>query len=59
VLNNLRLLARARMAYLTAIIDYNEAELELYVALGQPPAAALIRPVRLPQLTPDPKPANP
>ncbi len=49
VLNSLRLLARARMEYLTAIIDYNRAEFELYVALGQPPANALARPLPLPQ----------
>ena len=31
--------------YLEAIVDYNEAEFALYVALGQPPADALARPV--------------
>src|SRR5262249_52805449 len=41
VLNSLRLLAQARMAYLTAIIDYNESEFELFVALGQPPVNAV------------------
>jgi outer membrane protein TolC len=45
LLESLRLLARAREAYLNAIVDYNEAQLELYVALGQPPADALARPV--------------
>jgi len=49
VLNNLRLLARARMEYLGAIIDYNRAEYELYVALGQPPAGAVARSVTLPK----------
>ena len=48
VLNNLRLLARARMEYLGAIIDYNRAEYELYVALGQPPANAVTRPITPP-----------
>jgi outer membrane protein TolC len=41
VLNSLRLLAQARMSYLAAIIEYNQAEYELYVALGQPPADSL------------------
>jgi outer membrane protein TolC len=45
LLQSLRLLVRARYAYLDAIADYNEAEIELYVALGQPPAGALARPV--------------
>jgi outer membrane protein TolC len=45
VLDSLRLLARSRVAYLDAIIDYNRAQFELYVALGQPPAEQLARPV--------------
>jgi outer membrane protein TolC len=45
LLESLRLLARARFAYLDAIVDYNEAELDLFVALGQPPPEALARPV--------------
>jgi outer membrane protein TolC len=45
VLDSLRLLARSRYAYLDAIIDYNRAQFELYVALGQPPADTLARPV--------------
>jgi outer membrane protein TolC len=45
VLDSLRLLARSRMEYLDAISDYNRAEFELYVALGQPPADTLARPV--------------
>jgi outer membrane protein TolC len=49
VLNNLRLLARARMEYLGAIIDYNRAEYELYVALGQPPAGAVAHSVSSPK----------
>jgi outer membrane protein TolC len=54
VLNSLRLLSQARMAYLTAIIDYNQAEFELYVALGQPPAATLIRMPQEDRPGPDP-----
>ena len=59
VLNNLRLLARARMAYLDSIIDYDQAEFELYVALGQPPANALLRPLPLPAVNETPAAAKP
>jgi outer membrane protein TolC len=45
LLNSLEILARARYEYLRAIVDYNQAQLELYVALGQPPANTLARPV--------------
>ncbi len=45
VLDSLRLLARSRYLYLDAIIDYNRAQFELYVALGRPPADSLARPV--------------
>jgi outer membrane protein TolC len=45
VLNNLHLKADAEYAYLGAIVEYNEAHFEMYVALGQPPAACLARPV--------------
>jgi outer membrane protein TolC len=45
VLNSLRLLNRSRTAYLNAILDYNRAQFELYVAIGKPPADVLIRPV--------------
>src|SRR5207249_9054058 len=38
VLDSMRLLARSRYAYLDAIIDFNRAQFELYVSLGQPPA---------------------
>jgi outer membrane protein TolC len=53
VLDSLRLLAQSRYAYLDAIIDYNRAQFELYVALGQPPANTLARPVP-PDLVPSP-----
>ncbi len=42
---SLSLLGRSRFAYLDAIVDYNRAQFELYVALGQPPADTLARPV--------------
>jgi outer membrane protein TolC len=45
VVDSLRLLSRSRLAYLDAIVDYNEAQVELYVALGQPPADVLARPI--------------
>jgi len=45
LLDSLRLLARARSEYLNAIVDYNNAQFELYVSLGQPPAEALAHPV--------------
>lgn len=45
LLESLRLLAQARNAYLDAIVDYNEAQIDLYVALGKPPADTLARPV--------------
>jgi hypothetical protein len=37
------LLGRARFEYLDSIAEYNAAQFELYVALGQPPASALAR----------------
>jgi outer membrane protein TolC len=45
LLNNFRLLNEARRAYLDAIVDYNKAQFELFVAMGQPPANSLARPV--------------
>jgi len=54
VLDSLRLLARSRMEYLDAISDYNRGQFQLYVALGQPPADVLARPVP-PNLVPPPE----
>jgi outer membrane protein TolC len=45
LLNSFKLLADARLAYLDAIVDYNNAQFDMYVALGQPPANTLARPV--------------
>ena len=45
LLNSFQLMANARIDYIDAIIDYNRAQFELYVALGQPPANALAHPV--------------
>ncbi len=45
LLNSFQLMANARIDYIDAIVDYNRAQFELYVALGQPPANALARPV--------------
>jgi outer membrane protein TolC len=50
--NSLTLLARSRNAYLNAIVDYDRAQFELFVALGQPPADALARPVPTEGVTP-------
>jgi outer membrane protein TolC len=46
VLDNLRLLGQARLNYLQAITDFNRAQFELYVALGQPPADVLAGAIR-------------
>jgi outer membrane protein TolC len=45
VVDSMRLLARSRYDYLDSIIEYNRAQFQLWVALGQPPAAFLARPV--------------
>ena len=47
LLDDLRLLTMAREEYLRAITDYNQAQFELYVSLGNPPADMLARPVPL------------
>ncbi len=44
LLNNFRLLNDARRAYLDSIVGYNQAQFELFVAMGQPPANALAHP---------------
>ena len=45
VLDSLRLMGRAKMEYMNAIAEYNQAQIQLYVALGQPPANTLSRDV--------------
>jgi outer membrane protein TolC len=45
LLDSVRQVIEARRDYLNAIIGYNRAELLLYVALGNPPADSLARPV--------------
>jgi outer membrane protein TolC len=45
VIDSLRLLGRSRYEYLDSILDYNRAQIQLWVALGRPPASALARPV--------------
>jgi outer membrane protein TolC len=54
VVDSMRLLARSRFDYLEAVIDYNRAQFQLWVALGRPPAAALARPVPA-ELSPKPQ----
>jgi outer membrane protein TolC len=53
LLESLRLLADAHYGYLDSIVAYNRAQIDLYVALGQPPADMLARPV--PTAVPPPK----
>lgn len=55
LINSLQLLGRARYSYLDTIVDYNRAQFELYVALGQPPANTLSRPVPIQLGAPVPK----
>jgi outer membrane protein TolC len=45
LLASLQLLSRARTEYVDAIADFNQAQIDLYVALGEPPANMLARPV--------------
>ncbi|MFO0892680.1 MAG: TolC family protein [Isosphaeraceae bacterium] len=67
VIDSLRLLARSRYAYLDSIVDYNRAQFELYVAMGQPPADALahavptegVVPARVPSAAPPNRPTPP
>lgn len=58
VLDSVRLVSDARYDYLNAICDYNAAQFALYVALGQPPADKLARPIP-PDLVPPLIPAGP
>ena len=65
LLNSFQLMANARIDYIDAIVDYNRAQFELYVALGQPPANALAHPVPTQGVAPsgvtaaNPRAANP
>lgn len=59
LLNSFRLLAQSRQAYLNAIVDYNNAQFSLYVALGQPPANMLARPVPSEGIGPTPTDTTP
>jgi outer membrane protein TolC len=43
--DSLRLLGKSRIEYLNAILDYNQAHFQLYVALGKPPGELLMRSV--------------
>lgn len=45
VMDSLRLLARSRFDYLDAVVDYNRAQFQLWVAMGNPPADVLSRPI--------------
>ena len=61
LLNSFDLLANARIEYIDAIVDYNRAQFAMYVALGQPPANSLARPVPVEGVVPSnvPPPRNP
>jgi outer membrane protein TolC len=67
LLNNYRLLADARYNYLDSVVDYDQAQFALYVALGQPPPAVLAKAIpgdmpenkRGERLVPPPAPAPP
>jgi len=56
-LDNLRLWNRASIEYLNSIVDFNEAQIQLYIALGQPRADMLARPAS-PEEVPPGKPEN-
>lgn len=53
VIDSFRLQARSRYEYLDSIVDYNKAQFQLWVSLGQPPANILARPIP-PDLVPPP-----
>ena len=59
LLNSFRLLAQSRYDYLDSIVDYDRSQFELYVALGQPPADVLARPVPTQGISPSGIPARP
>src|SRR5262249_23025356 len=45
LIDSFRLLARSRDNLVDAIVDYNESQFQMFVALGQPPADVLAHPV--------------
>jgi outer membrane protein TolC len=58
LLDSFRLTAEARYKMLDAIVGYNKAQFAMYVALGQPPAAAMAKAIP-DSLVPLPAPAPP
>jgi outer membrane protein TolC len=44
VLESLKLIERSKLEFVRAVMDFNRAQFDLYVALGQPPADMLARP---------------
>ena len=58
LLNSFRLLAQSRHDYLDSIVDYDRAQFELFVAMGQPPADVLARPVPTQGISPSGIPAR-
>ncbi|HTU88834.1 MAG TPA: TolC family protein [Gemmataceae bacterium] len=62
LLNNFKLLVQGRHTYLDSVVDYDESQFSLFVALGQPPADMLAKaiPSDMPKgLVPPPAPAPP
>lgn len=59
LLNSFDLLATSRKSYLDTIIDFNRAQFEMYVALGQPPADVLAQPAPTEGVYPRNLPARP
>lgn len=62
LLNNFKLLSQGRHNYLDSVVDYDESQFSLFVALGQPPADMLAKaiPSDMPKgLAPPPAPAPP
>lgn len=59
LVDSMRLLGRSRYDYLDAIVDYNRAQFQLWVALGRPPAEVLARPVPAALVPPPTLPVGP
>jgi outer membrane protein TolC len=54
LVDSLRLLGQSRYEFLDAVVDYNRAQVRLWVALGRPPADSLARPIPADLVPPPP-----
>jgi outer membrane protein TolC len=54
LINSFRLLAQGRNNYLDAVVNYDESQFAMYVALGQPPASLLARGISSEDIVPQP-----